>query len=164
MGLLEARIIKDLLGNRRFGLVVDLGCGDGDLGKAIRANAEYLIGVDHNRFRLERAAGRNVYDELLLVDFREYLPPPETEAIFMLQIIEHIPKEDGAALLSKLSWIRTIVLTTPEKFQRLSLKNSHVSLWTEEDFRGLGFETILFSKPPLWEFIYGKGILAFKGL
>ncbi|MBA7490874.1 hypothetical protein ES702_01417 [subsurface metagenome] len=164
MGLLEARIINDLIGNRHLNIVVDLGCGEGVLGWIIRSKVNYLIGVDHNKYRLTSAEGRNVYDELVFCDIRDYMPPPRTEAVIMIEVIEHITKEDGELLLSQLGWVPIIVLTTPQKFSPFSFRNGHVSLWTQQDFISLGYETMLFGRPFRFEFFFGKTLLAYKGL
>ena len=164
MGFLEARIIKDLIGNRRLGIVVDLGCGNGILGQIIRPNVEYLIGIDHNMYRLKIAERRNIYDRLVFSDIRDYILPSETEAVFMIEVIEHISKEEGKLLLSRLSWVPIIALTTPRTFCSFSLENGHVSLWTQQDFTSLGFQTTIFNRPFLQQLTHGKGLLACKGL
>ncbi len=56
------------LGERRFASVLDLGCGTGLMGMAIRARADRLTGFDLSEGMLEIAAARWVYDRLVAGD------------------------------------------------------------------------------------------------
>lgn len=155
-------LVAYVLGGCFFAVAVDLACGSGGLGSLIRGNVGYLIGVDHNEERLSRASRRGVYDELLLMDVREYVPPPSTEALFMLEVIEHLSKAEGIELLSRFDRVPTIVITTPEIFYSVSLKNGHASHWAFYELNQLGFETFIFRRNPFIELLYGRGLIALK--
>ena len=51
-------------GERRFAHALDLGCGTGLMGAAIRDRVDRLVGFDLSEGMLKRAAGRGVYDRL----------------------------------------------------------------------------------------------------
>lgn len=56
------------LGERRFAHALDLGCGTGLMGAAIRARVDRLTGFDLSEGMLKRAARRGVYDRLAAGD------------------------------------------------------------------------------------------------
>ena len=53
--------------------IVDLGCGTGLLGSALKTPQTKLIGVDVSQKMLDKAAEKNVYDELCKDDICHYL-------------------------------------------------------------------------------------------
>jgi predicted TPR repeat methyltransferase len=53
--------------------ILDLGCGTGLSGEAFRLYAQTLVGVDLSRNMLIKAQAKEVYDQLILGDFREAL-------------------------------------------------------------------------------------------
>ncbi len=57
-----------LFGERRFAHALDLGCGTGLMGAAVRARVDRLTGFDLSDGMLKRAAGRRVYDRLAAGD------------------------------------------------------------------------------------------------
>ena len=61
-------------GNRlRFGSVLDLGCGTGLAGAAIRPFCDWLAGMDLSPAMIERARGKGIYDRLATGELSEYL-------------------------------------------------------------------------------------------
>ena len=150
--------IMSILKGYRFGFSVDLGCGEGL--RWLRNYTSYLIGVDKAGFRLKMAKERG-YDEVVQKDFREYEIPNACDSVFLFDVIEHIPKNDGVALLQKLKTKRIpfMMLTTPEKFFPYA-RNGHVSLWSKEELENLGFRVRKVDLPSLVEILYGKELLA----
>jgi predicted TPR repeat methyltransferase len=57
--------------------IVDVGCGTGLVGAALRPLASRLIGVDLSAGMLELARNRSVYDELVQADITDYLERQE---------------------------------------------------------------------------------------
>jgi predicted TPR repeat methyltransferase len=53
--------------------ILDLGCGTGMVGEALRPLARRLVGVDLSAGMLEIARQRNIYDELSEADMLDYL-------------------------------------------------------------------------------------------
>jgi len=126
------------------GVLVDLGCGGGKWGPCLASACDYLIGVDADMEKLEKAAKKGVYNELIWEDVREYNPPPSS-CVSMCQVIEHLEKEEGMELLRKLDSVCSrIALTTPASFRPSDTGlMAHRSLWKVEDFLALGFRTVL---------------------
>ena len=56
------------LGGRRFAHALDLGCGTGLMGSAIRGRVDRLTGFDLSEGMLKRAAARGIYDRLAAGD------------------------------------------------------------------------------------------------
>jgi hypothetical protein len=81
----------------------------------------------------------------ILDDIRNFDKIDEYDLILLFDIVEHLPKEDGLKLLRTKT--KKIVFIPIEKILGQSaLVNCypslrHLSLWTEEEFRGLGFST-----------------------
>lgn len=144
--------LQNILSGKTFTLGVDLGCGSGDAGPILKQHIDYLIGVDSNRLLLTQA---HIYDELILQDIRMYVLPKNTEAVFLFDVIEHIPHNDGEQLLLALMGVRNAYLTTPKHFflDGAGGVGPHQSLWTEEELKNYGFTT----------FVYQAEILAFLG-
>jgi predicted TPR repeat methyltransferase len=60
-------------GERRFARVLDLGCGTGLMGEAIRDRADLLVGVDLSKKMIEAAERKKIYDRLVVGDLLESL-------------------------------------------------------------------------------------------
>jgi predicted TPR repeat methyltransferase len=57
----------------RFGRVLDLGCGSGLMGAAVRAHAEYLGGCDLSPRMIDAARAKGIYDRLLVAGIARFL-------------------------------------------------------------------------------------------
>jgi predicted TPR repeat methyltransferase len=68
--ILVAELVRS---GRRFARALDLGCGTGLCGVAARPIAAKLDGVDLSSNMVQRAAARQVYDEVFQADLVEYL-------------------------------------------------------------------------------------------
>ena len=60
-------------GERRYARVLDLGCGTGLMGEAIRDKADDLVGVDLSKNMVAAASRKKVYDRLIVGDLMETL-------------------------------------------------------------------------------------------
>src|SRR6185312_6133226 len=58
---------------RRYARALDLGCGTGLMGEAIRGRVSELIGVDLSPNMIEAAKRKNIYDRLIASDLIECL-------------------------------------------------------------------------------------------
>jgi predicted TPR repeat methyltransferase len=58
---------------RRFGRMLDLGCGTGLAGAAFRPHVDWLAGVDLSSKMIEEARGKGVYDALMAGDIAQFL-------------------------------------------------------------------------------------------
>ena len=59
--------------NGKFATVLDAGCGTGLCGPPIRELCRHLVGVDLSPGMVERAQGRNCYDELVVSELTVFL-------------------------------------------------------------------------------------------
>lgn len=57
----------------RFGSVLDLGCGTGLAGAAVRPYCDWLVGVDVSPAMIEQARGKGVYDRLVAGELSAFL-------------------------------------------------------------------------------------------
>lgn len=80
VGDLQYRIHLDIVGlinqhrrDRRFGHALDLGCGTGLTGTAVRGFVDHLTGVDLSENMLRQAEVKGVYDVLRAEDLDSYL-------------------------------------------------------------------------------------------
>jgi predicted TPR repeat methyltransferase len=71
--LLLAAARKFLGMHPRFGSVLDLGCGTGLAGAALRPFCDRLVGVDLSPAMVEQARGKGLYDTLAVGDLAEFL-------------------------------------------------------------------------------------------
>ena len=66
--------VQALLGPRpRIGSMLDLGCGTGLAGAALRPYVNWLVGVDLSPGMVEQARGKGIYDKLHAADLVEFL-------------------------------------------------------------------------------------------
>ncbi len=87
----------------RGGVVLDAGCGTGQVGVALRAGgAARVIGIDFSAGMLGRAALTGAYDELLQASLAEALPlaPGSLDAVVSVGVFTfgHVSPEPLAAL------------------------------------------------------------------
>jgi len=156
-------VLEEVLRGRHFKVGIDLGCGEGYYSDMMKQHVDYLVGVDHSIERLSVAKNFAHYDKIVWADMREYEIPPDTEIVFMLDSLEHIPKDDGYKLLSKLENVFLIV-TTPSRMGRwgiAGIRNGHQALWTEQELQQLGFKTKTYNVF-FFSWFYGPEILAIR--
>jgi hypothetical protein len=132
--------------------VVDLGCGQSS--PLPYCAVEYTVGVDVHRgyfldeTRLARGHSAYVEADVRRVAFRER----SVDAVLALDVVEHLPKEDGWALIHSMErWARRkVILSTPNGFvpQPPDEKNAHqehLSGWLPEEFTARGYRVCGFS-------------------
>ena len=85
------------------GPIVDLGCGSGQVGPALKARwpRRNLIGVDMSPNMLEEAEALNCYDALCLSDATDWQPDEQAALIFSNALCHWLP--DHAALFARLA-------------------------------------------------------------
>lgn len=130
--------------------LLDAGCGPGIMGALCRLYRETdrQVAIDVYPPYLERVRRHALYDEVLERSL-EALPLPfedgEFDVATCVEVIEHLPRESGEALLGELERVaRRVVVTTPNWFfdQEALDENPHqrhVSLWRERDFQRRGY-------------------------
>ena len=65
---LIAEALSAVASGRRFASALDLGCGTGLMGEALRGRVDRLTGVDLSAAMIAKARERGVYDELVVGD------------------------------------------------------------------------------------------------
>lgn len=149
-----------------YPILVDLGSGFGYYASRLREHAEYLVGVDLFFPSLDVAKSRRVFDDLIRADILHLpLRLQKVNCVTLFDVIEHLSKNDGKALLASLE--PSVFVSTPNSalsngyYARVvgNLLERHVSIWSLRDFEELGYNTST-RTPPLWMCILAnKGIL-----
>ena len=152
------RELEAFLQGFRWEFGVDLGCGKGEAGEMLKKHCGHLVGVDKDDWKLRRAENRG-YDELICCDIRSYQVPSRVDIAFLFDVIEHLPKEDGMALLQGLQG-PSIILTTPSLYFPIA-RDAHTCVWSVNELELLGFGCELVSIGTA-EMLYGKEILAYR--
>ena len=150
--------------------VLDIGCGAGKWGFLLRDLLDfYHRGVYYRRDWVTRIDGVEafrgyenpvhafVYDRVHWGDVVEVIDQlGEYDVIFAMEVIEHIPKEQGLRLVETLvhKCNRVVILSFPPEFddfgrhvleQKDAHENrheEHVAVWAEDDIRAYGFRCI----------------------
>lgn len=115
-------------------VVVDLGCGGGNYGSWIRRQglATTIVGVD--AWEGNKNQKWDDYDSVLIGDVRT-IELPDADLYLMIDIIEHMSRTDGLALLSRIG--PPVLVCTPRHWPQEADENpyqEHVSEWSEDDF------------------------------
>jgi len=133
--------------------LIDIGCGRGIIGAIVRIYREpnRLVGIDIFKPYLDFCHKMNVYDELYERDLRKtHLPFDEKEfdVATCIEVIEHVPKENGLKLLKELERIAKIVIVSApnvffyQKAYDDNLFQKHVSEWRVKDFTKHGYKVL----------------------
>ncbi|HEX6761746.1 MAG TPA: class I SAM-dependent methyltransferase [Gaiellaceae bacterium] len=114
----------------KLGRVLDIGCGGGGVGRAIRGRASHLVGIEVDE--QAAAAARETYDEVLTGDvvarLDELEPPFDT--ILAYDVLEHVV--DPRSIL-----LRVRAVAAPDALLHVSVPNArHFSLVRDLVFRG----------------------------
>lgn len=92
--------LPDLEGTRHLGMVLDIGCGRGEMLEVLREAKFDAYGIDLNRLCVDRCRERGLTAEL--VGAREHLasiPHSSLGAITALHVVEHLELEDLIELI-----------------------------------------------------------------
>jgi 2-polyprenyl-3-methyl-5-hydroxy-6-metoxy-1,4-benzoquinol methylase len=113
-----------------LGRVLDVGCGAGGVGRAIRERATHLVGIELD----EQAAtlARDVYDEVLVGDVEELLLELERpfDTILAYDVLEHLASPES--VLARLR-----ALAAPGAILHVSVPNArHFTLVRDLVFHG----------------------------
>lgn len=107
------------------GDIVDLGCGSGQVGPALKSRwpERKLIGVDTSPNMLEEAEAMGCYDTLCLSDATDWLPDAPAALIFSNALCHWLPDHDG--LFTKLAKALVPGGTLAVQMPRQQLAPSH---------------------------------------
>jgi hypothetical protein len=130
--------------------VLDLGCGPASPLRALRV--ETLVGLEGFEPSLRQAQAAQTHDEWVFGDVRDLgrlLAGRRFDGVVALDLIEHLPKDDGWRLLEAMETLaaRKAVVFTPNGFlpqQGHGDLQEHLSGWSPTDLRSRGYEVIGF--------------------
>lgn len=139
-----ARTLKDCAS------VLDLGCGNNSPLTTLRT--QRLVGFEGFEPALAEAKARATHDDWVLGDVRklgELLGERRFDACVALDLIEHLPKEDGWRLLDAMERVATrkVIVFTPNGFLPQRGHNDlqeHLSGWVPAELRNRGYRVIGF--------------------
>lgn len=142
--------------------VLDIGCGRGIVGALIRIyrDPERIVGVDAFEPYISFCRRTGQYSHLLNLDVRTASLPfnkDEFDLATALEVIEHMPRADGAHLLDELERVgKLVVVSTPNRYYQQSSYDGnpfqhHLTRWTVSDFVRRGYS------------VYGVGGFLFFG-
>lgn len=131
-------VIAGILEERQPARVLDMGIGYGKYGLAAREYANPIVvnGVEAYEPYID-AWQRGIYNYLYIKDIRD-LTDEELKSYdlyLMIDVIEHLTKEDGITLLNRIKG--PILVSTPIEEYYGEYDNhyeNHISHWTVEDF------------------------------
>lgn len=128
--------------------VLDVGCGKSSALRELCIKKS--AGIDGYGPDLEEARRLKTHDELVLGDVRrleDYFSPGQFDAVIAMDVIEHLPKDDGLSLMRGMEKIarRKVILFTPSGFlpQRHLEKTDlqeHLSGWEAAEMQRYGYQ------------------------
>jgi SAM-dependent methyltransferase len=127
---------------------LDIGCGKNSVIRFMTFLSK--TGIDAYQKDLEIARTNKTHDKFIHADaknFNDKLAGSKFDCTIALDLIEHLPKEDGLALIKNMEAcsLKKIIIYTPNGFlAQPSLEpgdfQEHVSGWSVDEMRALGFE------------------------
>ena len=139
---------------------LDLGCGayESDVARQIATMPfKSLTSVEGYLPDLEKITGVLAKEHIIknqnVVDFMTN-NKKTFDIVFMIDVIEHLPKETGRKILTLLDkYAKQIVIAVPVEPEGFHRKNSsenvlqeHISYWTKDEFLKLGYEVEVVEK------------------
>ena len=130
--------------------VLDVGCGNA-------SPIQYLgipnaTGIDGYQPAIDAATAASTHSNFRLGDIRDLpsvFPKKSFDACIALDVIEHLPKEDGFTLIRSMEAVakKRIIFLTPNGFlpqtrQETGDLQEHLSGWSASEMRGLGFKVL----------------------
>ena len=128
--------------------VLDLGCGQSSMFQYVEG-VKYSLGVEYFKPYIDESLKQGIHTEYINYDVTKLgLPEAQFEAVMLVDVLEHIEKEDALELLEKMKhWARkNVVVIVPNGFLPQgdtygdgNEKQHHVSGWTPEELEDLGY-------------------------
>jgi SAM-dependent methyltransferase len=128
--------------------VLDVGCGTSVISRELGVSR--CMGIEGFRPTFEEAQRLKTQDEIICGDIRnltDYFKSGQYDACIALDVIEHLPKEDGLKLIRDMESVakKKVVFFTPNGFlpQRQTADSdlqAHFSGWEAQEMRVHGYE------------------------
>jgi 2-polyprenyl-3-methyl-5-hydroxy-6-metoxy-1,4-benzoquinol methylase len=114
-GRMVALIERELAG---AGSVLDVGCGSGLYGPALKGRAGTVVGIDHDPVLCRRALATGAYDRVLCDRVEragDHLD--RVDVVFCSEFVEHVPNRELEATLATLEAVAAskVVITVPNR-------------------------------------------------
>ena len=145
--LVKLALRKALLGCKT---ILDVGCGAAPTLRQL--GVSHCVGLEGYQPEFENAQRLNTQDEIIFGDLRNlthYFKPGQFDACIAMDVIEHLPKEDGLKLMRDMELIakRKVVFFTPNGFlpQKQAADSdlqAHFSGWEAEEMKGHGYDVV----------------------
>lgn len=145
---LFSRVVPTLRGEltrELFGITsaIEIGCGEGTIVPSLIDGP--CLGLEKFAPAAERARTTGRYSEIIEADALDLdVPDASVDAVVLLDVIEHLEKDAGYALLARaMRWARSkVILSTPNGFFPQAALNGnpwqvHKSGWSIEDLASL---------------------------
>lgn len=144
--------------------LLDVGCGNSSALRYFRKKPARTVGLDGYQPSLDQSRQQNIHDEYVcgdILDIDTLFDNDEFDCVMSIDVIEHLPKEQGFEFLEKLEKVarRRVIVFTPNGFLPQNEHSGnplqkHLSGWTVEEMQQCGYEVIGINgwKPLLGEF------------
>jgi len=132
--------------------VLDLGCGKGSLGLLLRQAPgglhAHLTGAEIFQPNIDFVRRFNIYDEILEGDITKRDQWPEFDIVVACEILEHLSRDAGERLLTRLEeHTQKVIVSTPNGRDLRgpiggNPAEAHLSVWTVADFKTRGYQVL----------------------
>ncbi len=129
---------------RRCRTILELGCGNGSILFQVGLFKNHQItGIDI--FKPYVDAMKPYYTKCICANISHIEITEVFDAVVCMDVIEHLPKQEGIDLLRKMErWAKFIVVTTPNGFWHQDITDgnihqAHLSGWTANELRERGY-------------------------
>ena len=135
--------------------IIDIGCGLGDWGYLFKTrlpNDIFLVGLDVYQPYIDNISRFNLYDKLMCGDIKNMEIIDYYDVGIMIDVLEHIKKEEALKVLNKLKRIcNKLIVSLPRGFLPHDAIDenkyqAHTSGWDVEDFTKLNFKVLTINR------------------